>query len=235
MIVADSWCPYNCDPEAENPGFIVEIAQKAFEKHDINVEYSILPWTRAIEETRAGKHTAIIGAYRNDAPDFIFPKIHQGVSKNRFFVKKGNTWRYQDMASLEKISVGAIIGYSYTDFMDAYIDKYKDDIARVQLISGDKALDINIKKLLLGRVGTVIENVDVMALHLKQINKVDEVEPAGEILRDHHELYVAFSPKNPNAQRYATILSDETKAMHASGELKQIMSKYGLDAFPLDE
>ena len=31
-----------------------------------------MPWARAIEATRAGEYTGIIGAYKDEVPEFVF-------------------------------------------------------------------------------------------------------------------------------------------------------------------
>lgn len=235
-IVADNWCPYNCEPKSDKPGFMIEIAQKVFEKHGITVDYKILPWTRAVEETRAGKYTAVVGALRKDVPDFIFPEEHQARSQDGFFVKKGNPWRFKDISSLESVSLGAIAGYAYNDEINDYVEAHKDDFKRVQLAFGGEALYINAKKLLLGRIGALVENVDVMRQYLKDNKKDGEIEFAGSLSTDvSGNLYVAFSPANPDAARYATMLSEGTKVLRESGELKAIMVRYGLEEFSQDK
>ncbi len=62
LIVADPWCPYNCAPDSTKPGMIVEIVKKAFERHGISVTYETLPWTRAVEETRAFSDFFAVGS-----------------------------------------------------------------------------------------------------------------------------------------------------------------------------
>ncbi len=228
-IVADSWCPYNCEPDAERTGFMIEIAKRAFAKHNITVEYSIAPWSRAIEDTRQHKHTAIVGAARDDAPDFVFPAIEQGQMRNMFYVKKGNPWRFTGMDSLQKISLGVIAGYSYNDAIDAYLAAHKNDLKFVQMISGDHALDTNIKKLLLNRIGAFLDGEYVVQHRIAQQNLTDQLEPAGVLPSSESDnLYIAFSPKEPKAKAYAAILTKETNAMRTSGELAEILSAYGI-------
>lgn len=226
-IVADNWCPYNCAPNAAKPGFMVEIAKKAFEKHGITVEYSNMPWSRAIEETRKGKFTAIVGASRTDAEDFVFPSIPQGWMQNRFYVKKGNAWRYEGPQSLEKVSLGVIADYTYNDDIDAHIKKNAKNLKFVQVVSGDNALDTNVKKLSAGRITAIIEDAHVMHYYLSEHKLRDQIDEAGVVqTAQQNDLYVAFSPTHPKAKHYAEILSAEMKALRASGELQKILDAY---------
>ena len=42
-------------------------------------------WSRALLGVRRGEYDAALGAYRNDAPDFIFPSIAQTQGINCFY------------------------------------------------------------------------------------------------------------------------------------------------------
>ncbi len=77
-IRSDPWCPHTCDPKTGKNGILIDIATEIFASHGHEVNYEILNWGRSIEETRRGKFNSIAGAYKNDAPDFIFPKNPQG-------------------------------------------------------------------------------------------------------------------------------------------------------------
>lgn len=226
-IVADSWCPYNCDPSAERPGFMIEIAKKAFEKHGIAIEYKILPWARAIEETRKGNYTAIVGASLHDAPEFIFPNISQGWMQNRFYVKKGAPWRYTGLNSLSSVSIGIIAGYSYSEDIDSYLKANRNNMKYVQIVSGDNALEMNLGKLIAGRVGAIIEDTHVVRYHLSSHPEVKDIEEAGVIKNSaQSNLFIAFSPKNPRSQKYAEILGQEMRSIRSSGELQRILARY---------
>jgi polar amino acid transport system substrate-binding protein len=226
-IVADQWCPYNCEPNSKHLGLMIEIAKQAFAKHNIEIKYSTMPWTRAIEETRQNKHTAIVGASKQDAPDFIFPKIPQGQMSNTFYVKKDTKWRYTGIKSLPQISLGVIADYSYSDELDEYIAKHNKMPKYVQSLSGDNALEANVKKLLAGRVGAIIEGKYVMSDYLSQHSLIGKLEEAGTLpYTANDNLYIAFSPKEPKAKIYAEILAKETEIMRKNGELKKILAHY---------
>lgn len=236
-LVADEWCPYNCAPNSEKPGYMVEIATAAFARHGIAVKYITLPWARAIEDTRTNKYTAIIGAYYNDAPDFIYPETPQGLCRFSFYVKKDDPWQFSDIASLKNRMLGAINDYSYSVALDDYITSQDTQSGRVQILSGENAIQNNIRKLLAGRIDTYVEDRQVMAYTMSDgsyDNVRDMLRDAGT-LPDQDDgngvIFIAFSPQNPKSADYARILSDETKAMARSGEIKAILEKYGIDDF----
>jgi polar amino acid transport system substrate-binding protein len=228
-ITADVWCPYNCDPTSEHPGFMIEMAQKAFAKHGINIQYIVQPWTRAIEETRQGKYTAIVGAAVRDAPDFVFPEKTEGKIQNVFYIKKGKKWRYTGIDSLKDVSLGVIADYSYNTALDEYVAAHKTDPKHIQVIAGDDALNINFKKLLAGRIDSYVEGEFVAQYYIAQHKISDQIEEAGRSPPSvDDQLYIAFGPENKKAKEYAAILSEEIKAMRADGELEKLLAVYNI-------
>lgn len=226
-IVADLWCPYNCEPTSYNPGFMIEIAREALAEKNIEIQYSNIPWARAIEETRKGSYTAIVGAAKGDAEDFIFPDVPQAVSRNIFYVRAGETWQYKGVNSLKEKILAVIEDYDYGEEMKNYIAENKNNNTRIQSVSGEDALAINIKKLLNRRVDVIIENEAVMQGSLQKMALQDKIAPAGGLNME-DDLYLAFSPKNSKSSEYAKIISEGTKKMRETGRLQEILDKYNV-------
>ncbi len=225
-IVADEWCPYGCAPDAEKNGYGIEIAKIVFDRAGHNVDYSIVPWARAVKLTRDGKYNAVIGAFIEDAPDFVFPENEFGVSQVTFFVKKGNSWKYTGVESLKNIKVGIILDYSYGEELDKYFNSVAKDKSKVDILAGNTPLLANIKKLVGGRIDATIEDMNVFNHTAKKMGMLDKVSMAGYSGKE--KLYIAFSPANPKSKQYAEILSNGIDKMRNSGELKTILKKYGL-------
>lgn len=227
-LVADEWCPYNCAPGDEAPGILIEIAKRALEKEGVRVQYEILPWARAIDESRQGKHDGIVGASVADAPDFQFPDTHQFKMKNAVFTLNESKWEYKDIASLNDVSLGVIRDYTYGDDLDAYVSENQSDQKKVQFASGEDALETNIKKLLAGRIGALIEDENVFRMFLRdKPDYQDKFRIAGYLPESPtSKIHVAFSPANENAKRYAELIAQETKDLEKSGEMQKIVARY---------
>ncbi|BBO92811.1 hypothetical protein DSCOOX_59910 [Desulfosarcina ovata subsp. ovata] len=192
IIVADEWPPYCGKAGSTYPGYGVEIAKQVFEAAGHKFKYLNIPWTRAIKETRAGKYNAIIGAYKEEAPDFVFPEEEFGVSRYAFYSKRGSLWTYSGIESLQSKKIGLIKGYSYGQELNAYFEK---NAQRVQYVSGDDPLSMNIRKLLAGRFDTLIAGENVMTYKIKEMGVVGEVINSG-VTDISANLYIAFSPIN---------------------------------------
>ena len=223
-IRADLWCPYNCDPDSDMPGYIIEIARQIFEKAGNSVDYQILNWARAIEETRQGNFDAIVGAYKHDAPDFVFPESAQGQAVDMFYTTGDSLWRYTSSDSLAGTTIGIIKDYSYGEKLDTYIKKNPNQFV---VLHGSDVFSRNIKMLLLGRTTALIANKSVMDRHFSiERNLTGRIVEAG--IATVENVYIAFSPGNPRSKIYARILSDGIATLRTSGELKKILEKYKL-------
>jgi len=226
-LVADQWCPYNCEPGSERPGFMVEIAKRVLARGGHTVEYKTLPWARAVLETRRGDHDGVIAASRDgSAKDFVFPDLPVANSVNVFLVRHGDPWRYTGPDSLAAVSIGVVLNYSYEHAFDAYLAAHRNDPTRVQTEPGDGALARNLRKLATGKIGTLVENQAVLEYQLAQNGERERFEFAGVLTE--RASYIAFSPAKPSSGEYARLLSDGIAALRKSGELERILAKYSL-------
>jgi len=225
-IRADVWYPINGVPDSAQPGYMIELAQMILKEHGYTVDYKASPWERSLADVRKGKYDCVVGAYTDDAPDFLFPAIPWGKIESTFYVKKGNSWKYDGIKSLMAVKVGTIGGYAYSDDFDAYVEANKTS-GRVQIIKGNNALENNIKKLLAGRIDSVIESHLVMEAKLKEMGKSAEIMGAG-LLAEADNMYIACSPAKAQSKQLVQWFTEGLKKLRASGELQKVLSKYGL-------
>ncbi len=223
---ADAWCPYNCNPKSDRPGYMVEIAKTIFKKAGHTFEYRVMPWTRAIEEARIGCISCIIGATKKEVSDFVFPEHTLGNSSMIFIVNKGSKWRFKGIESLQDIQIGVIADYSYGDTLDDHILKNNKNPAKVRISFGNDAFSQNIKYLKMGRITAMAVDHEVLSYYEYQNESDLEFQHAGEIkaLR----VSIAFSPISLKSKEYAAILSAGIMKLRKSGALKTILDHYGI-------
>lgn len=227
-VRADPWCPYNCNPDDEYPGILIEIAKAVFAKAGHEVDYQILNWARAKREVQAGLINGIVGMTKDEEtiPLYVFGENEQAISQMCYFILAGNDWTFESVSSLETQVLGVINGYGYYAELDEYIEA-NSDTTRVEAVAGDDPLVPNIKKLLRKRVTVLIEDRLVMEFTLKELGVSDQVKNAGcvDFLDNVH---IAFSKELPKSEEYAKMLSDGVAALRASGELQTILDHYGV-------
>jgi len=224
-IRADAWYPMNGEPGSEKPGYMIELARAVFEPAGHTVDYGLMPWERAVNSVRSGKFDCVVGAYKDDAPDFVFPAESWGHDETHLWVVSDNNWSYSGLDSLAGKTVGLIGGYAYADDFDAYMES---NPGQAQTINANNALEQNIKKVIGGRIDTTVESPSVMRAKLRDLGLDGKLRSAGP-LAEPVPMYIACSPKSDKSQTYIDLVDQCTQELRASGELKKLLDRYGLE------
>ncbi|MCG8668769.1 MAG: transporter substrate-binding domain-containing protein [Pseudomonadales bacterium] len=225
VLSADEWCPYNCSPDSPTPGYMLEIANQAFELHapgKYRVVYKQLPWTRSMKMAQRGDIDGIIGAIASEAEGLHVPSEEQGLMFAKFFALKQTDWSYTNTQQLKKdaVIIGAIAGYDY----DASIAQYiVENPKTVHLAHGDPALPSLIKLLNLKRIHALIEDQAVFWYNIKSLGHDSNLYKVAGDIEEPQKLFLAFHKKE-----YADIVAKGMHKLRKSGALKKILSKYNL-------
>ncbi len=228
----DDYCPYYCKADspqasrlAEAPGFVIEIMQHAFGSKPDEIIYKFLPYNRSQHEVANGNLDAIVITTREEAPDLIFPDIEQGRSQGCFYKKSSNPWLYSGPRSLEQVRLTLIHNYLYGEPLQGYA--ITAPAGKVSFISGHTSLPRIFQMIDLGRTDVTADDSLVVAHLLAKTGLDKRIESAG-CYSQKLDFYVGFSPKNPRSTVYAEQLAKTTNELRASGQLAQILSRYGI-------
>jgi polar amino acid transport system substrate-binding protein len=222
-IRADNWFPMNGDPGSAKPGYMIELAEKIFTAAGHTVDYKLMPWERAVDSVRKGDFDCVVGAYKDDAPDFVYPKAVWGMDSTAFFKQADSTWTYSGMESLKGQKTAVLKGYAYGEEFDQFI---VDNPGLFDSIGANDGLENNIKKLKAGRVDVVAESPSVMGAKLKDMGITGIV--SGGTLGEATEMYIACSPAKDSSQGYIKLIDEGTTSLRASGEFTKILASYGI-------
>ncbi len=223
---SDNWMPMNGDPSADKPGFLVELARAIYEPEGIKVDYAVMPYERSIQQVRAGKADCLMGAYRTDAPDFIFPHRPWAYDHSMFYVRSDDPWRYEgNLNSLLDRNVGMILGYTFGDEFEVFVEPHKGK--QFQYMGGQSPLLNNIRKLISGRLDTILEGQATIEWQQKQLAAQKKIIPAGELYPP-EPLYIACGPKHIRSQRFVNLADKRILLLRSSGKLQELLDRYGL-------
>jgi polar amino acid transport system substrate-binding protein len=223
-VRADNWPPFNGDPKATKPGYMIEVLKAIFEPQGIQVDYQLMPWNRSKDEVRKGKYDAIIGTDKEEAAGFVFPKETFGKFTNAFFVLSTNNWRYAGIDSLKSVRLGIIEGYEYAENINAYVKSAPQ--GKVIAATGDDALPKLLKMLQAGRIDTILEDASVVATALRNVGiPANQLTMAG-ISSNAHDLEIAFSPAKESSRKYSEMFTAGLNELRKNGKLKQILDRY---------
>lgn len=226
-LVADEWAPYILAPGNAHEGYMIDVAREVFKEHGITISYSLMPWKRALEQTRKGTAHGVVGATRKGDPDLVFPNEPLGIDQLTFWVRKGTPWRFRGVKSLELIALGGVDQYDYRTWLNNYITRNRHNPRKVQLISCASPQEANLRKLLAGRMDALVDNGDAVRYTAGKLKMLDKIEMAGKDAEWDH-CGIAFSPTHPRSNEYARLLSKGIVQLRKSGRLKQILADYGL-------
>ncbi|MCK7614769.1 substrate-binding periplasmic protein [Roseibium sediminicola] len=222
VFAADRWCPANCDPASDRPGYMVEIVKAVFEPLGHTVTYVELNWPRAKLYTLEGRFDGIFAAWPEGEPRFVYPQLSHGVSANGLFVHRDSDWTYEGPQSFQGQTAGLIVDYSYGEEFERAIQHY----GRASYVAGDNALELNLNKLALNRLDLVVEDVNVFRYTAMSMGLNDRFRLAAAVEAD--DIYIAFSPQAPDAKTLAEELDTGMRRLRTSGELDRILARYGL-------
>jgi polar amino acid transport system substrate-binding protein len=230
ILAADKWCPYNCEPGSEMPGYMVEMATEIFAQHNIEVEYILKPWDKAIEDIRQGKIHGVIGASFDENSDLVYPTVPQAYGITAAYTLEENKWTYEGTKSLRGQKIGLILGYKYPEDIGNFIFTTLPKAPELFVFEGgENAVHEQVNNLINKRTDIYFENEYVMNRLIKSENG-PKLRNAGQIGNDLDRLYVAFSPKLKKSYTYAKILSEGMEKMRNSGRLAELYKKYGLNS-----
>lgn len=222
---ADIWCPFNCEPDSDSPGYMVELAREALALYGHEVRYSTMTWSRSLDWARRGEINGVIGTDEEESPELVFGEPI-GVYQEALIFRKGEARTIETVEDMDGLRVGAVVDYDYNDVFETYIHNNEDDPNRVQIIGGDDSLKRNLMKLKAKRIDMALDEGSVVAYTIEQMGLKGQLDvlPYGELW----DLYIAFSPAIESSQLYAQQLSEGVNRLKDSGRYTEILRKYGL-------
>lgn len=226
-ISADDWCPFNCNPASDRPGYVVEIAKAIYEPLGHKINYVQEPWPRTLKLVEEGKLDAAIGATPEELPSGVFSKEPAGMMENVLFVHNAFAGAVNAPSDLDGKTIGIMKGY---DFSGSPIGDYvmsKVGSNQVQDISSESGAVANVKKLKAKRIDVVIDDKSVLNYLAKSIGANKDLKVLSPIAPA-DPIYLGFSGAKEVSKTYAKDFDEGMSRLRASGELAKILEKYGL-------
>ena len=202
----------------ENQGFITEIIVTAFERSGHEVTTKFMPWKRAFEGTKAGKHTGVYTMwYRADREEWFAFSDPLPANEVGFMKRTDAAIEFESLQGLKPYKIGVVRGYSNPKGFD-------EAALTTEEVAEDK---LNISKLLRKRVDLVLidEITGQHIINTQHADRKDELEWLTSVQVDPQ--HVAFSKKHPNYEAQLTAFNSGLKAITEDGTLKKIMESHG--------
>jgi polar amino acid transport system substrate-binding protein len=221
VAAADPWPPY-IDEKHPSGGVSVQIADAALRTQGYTVRNLIMPWARAIEETKKARIDLILDAWwsKERSRHFMYsrPYINGPV---KFIKRKADPFRFTDLSSLKGKSIVLVRNYAYgDDFLNA---KNYEPVLVTHFLQGVHMLALN-------RVDLAIENELVARSRL--LNDAPELIPKIEFvdqpLGDNY-VYLISSYQHPQHMEIIGAFNRGLTMILENGEYQKIMRENKLD------
>ena len=225
------YCPFTCDPlkEEGKEGFMTDVLREVFEPIGYTLEIEMLAYARAVSLVQDGTYDGIVVVGKDFAPELLYPDMPTVIQRVAFMVNAGEPWEYTGIDSLPQVTVGIVKGYHYVvPDLVTYFEKERNNQARVLVIHGEGTTKRGIRLLQAKRITTFLEGEYSAMYELKKMGNTETVSIAGYTAEGFHD-YSGFSPHNPDAVKYAQILSDSLAKLKKSGRLEDIINSYGVN------
>lgn len=217
-LAATEWPPFY-GADIPGNGFMTEIIVEAFSRGGYAAEISFLPWKRAFESTRDGKHDGLFTMwYRAERDEFFLFSDPLPANELVLFVKKGDGTTFDGYASLKGKIIGVVRGY-------APPPGFEQAGLRVSEARDDEE---NLRKLLKGRVDMVLTD-RIVAQHILNTTFTEEADSLNWLEPPVHVdiQHLVVSKLADNSDVLMVDFNNSLAEMTADGTLDAILRKFG--------
>lgn len=220
-ITTGEYPPYLSEKLKHN-GVGLRIIREAFALEGVTVEYGFFPWKRSYKLAKDGEWDASATWGKNsDRDEFFYYSDPLYPAIAAFFHLKSYQFDWSTLDDLKGLSIGATETYAYTpEFLQAITEQN----LKIELIHSD---ELNLKKLLKGRIKVFPLNIDVADALLS--NKFTQQE------RDaitYHPLplyninaHLVFSKKIKKNPKMIELFNNGLKRLKESGKFDQYLAE----------
>ncbi|EOE4737188.1 transporter substrate-binding domain-containing protein [Vibrio vulnificus] len=215
----DPWAPFVQQNNA-NPGISVEIVIEAFKTQGHDVDFKIMPWTRALNEVKDGRVDVLVATWftqeRTSYLNYSQPYLENSL---KFIKRSGDGFEYNGMDSLSGKNVGIIRNYGYGD-----------EFLKATNFNKPEANDLvaNAKKLLAKRIDLTLEDELVAKATLSgagmNLSDFDFTNNALSV----NPLHVTSGLANAKNGEIIEAFNKGLAEIKANGTFDKILMKYGI-------
>lgn len=190
-------------------GTSVNIIKTIADKLNYDVEISSLPWERCLQMNKEGDMDGIFTVSKtSDREQYLnYPqKSIQNISYIFATIKGSNiAWDESKNINIVPQPIGSNQGYSVTKILKQNKNIKVDDSAQSD--------EINLNKLLLGRLGSILIGPQALELLIKEKNIADKIQQLHPPFIESKKYYLAISKKYKNDEKKSLELVQKIDAV----------------------
>ncbi|MFB9884946.1 transporter substrate-binding domain-containing protein [Balneatrix alpica] len=218
--VYGDWPPFfTTDPA--RPGAAMEIVRAAFASQGMELDIKVLNWSEVIEGTAQGEYDIHSGAWFMEERTMILSFSEPYLQNNIKFIKrKGNSFDYKGLNSLEGKKVGVIKDYGYGD-------EFNNDLTFTR-VEADELMQ-HIHALVAGEIDLSLEDELVARSIIAEADAslLEQIEFTSGALSTQN-LHVAVGNLHADKDKIISAFNAGLKAIKDNGTYEQILQNYDL-------
>jgi polar amino acid transport system substrate-binding protein len=170
-VASLNWPPYACEKGCPENGSGAKALRAAYGAVGITVQFTWLPWSRAIADTKTGKYDAFFISWPEDCVEGMKFSEKLLTSPLGIMEQTAKPIAFKKTEDLKAFRIGSVQDYGNTLEFNALV---KQGIIKTELVQEDS---INIRKIAAGRLDGAVMDTYV----LKYFLKTDFKEFAGKV------------------------------------------------------
>ena len=219
-LITGAWSPYVGD-NLKNQGWTMEVAKAALESQGYFVTLRLVPWQRAVEESKQGEADALfLSYYVKEREQWYVFSVAIGQARTGFFALKSRHIRFQNLQDLKDLRIGLTRGAAVSPEFDSADFLKKEETAE----------DLgSIRKLLIKRID-LFAGPELVAKYFMQAEltadqreRIEFIEPPLAT----HNLYLAISKNAKNYQQKRIDFNKGFKHIKDNGQYRKILKSHG--------
>lgn len=222
VLAASYACPYVCDSSA-GKGYFIDVVEAAYKRNNIRVVWKYVPFKRALFMADNAMVDGVAGVTRRQNIKLIFSDESIGHRRYDMYVRGDDSWQFTGLNSLYIRKIGVLGGVSY-GIMDAFLRRYSSgETDSIHTLVGSNGHNRLIRLLVSGRVNMIVADSNVIDSSLSQAER-EAISLSGRLPRE--GVFLGFG--SPDGAKLSELFSNGLGELRRSGELDQILSRYGL-------
>lgn len=215
----DPWPPFVQDQG--DPGLSVDLVRAALEHEGYEVEFTIMPWARAIDQVRNGNIDVLVATWYTEERTAYLRYSEPYIQNQLKFIKQaGDSFEFNGLDSLTGKTVGVVRDYGYGD-----------EFSNAPNFSRPETNNIasNLLKLQAGRIDLTLED-EIVALSTM---KNEGIDPSAFEFTENslsvNDLHVSSGIANARSEEIIAAFNRGLAAIRENGTMAELLKKYGVE------
>ncbi|MCG8688710.1 MAG: transporter substrate-binding domain-containing protein [Desulfobacterales bacterium] len=223
----EDWAPFQYrDDQGKVTGLDIDLISMIMDRGNLTIKFIEAPWKRHLYEVEKGRiHLAGAASKMPEREKYAYFSDPYRTESVVVYIRKGEADKHRSFKRLKDLrsidfQLGAVNEYYYGETFSELM-KDKAFQAKVQFVYKD---ELNIKKLMAGRIDGLFMEPVVATSKFRALNLLDKVEVLPVFVYE-DDIYVMFSKKSvsPNI---VEAFNKSLKRIRSNGEYDRILGKY---------